>query len=129
VAIHYSDSLHILSRSYDGLQGYLGRDSSVGITTYNGLDRNPVAVRFSATIQTGPGAHPDSYTMGTGSFLGVKRPALTIHHHPALRLKKEYSYTFTTPVGLRDLFRVNFTFILLQGYSTGVCFVTSVSTN
>ena len=25
------------------------------------------------TIQTGPGAHPDSCTMGTGSFPGVKR--------------------------------------------------------
>ena len=28
--------------------------------------------RFSAPIQTGPGAHPASYTMGTGSFPGVK---------------------------------------------------------
>jgi hypothetical protein len=30
-------------------------------------------VRFSAPIQTGPGAHPASYTMGTGSFQGVKQ--------------------------------------------------------
>ena len=30
--------------------------------------------RFSAPVQTGPGAHPASYTMGTGSFVGVKRP-------------------------------------------------------
>ena len=29
--------------------------------------------RFSAPVQTGPGAHPASYTMGTGSFPGVKR--------------------------------------------------------
>ena len=28
--------------------------------------------RLSATVQTGPGAHPVSCTMGTGSFLGVK---------------------------------------------------------
>jgi len=28
----------------------------------------------SAPVQTGPGAHPASYTMGTGSFPGVKRP-------------------------------------------------------
>jgi len=25
-----------------------------------------LGVRFSATVQTGPGAHPGSYTMGTG---------------------------------------------------------------
>ena len=35
-------------------------------------DRNPVGVRFSAPVQTGPGAHPASCTMGTGSFPGVK---------------------------------------------------------
>ena len=27
--------------------------------------------RFSAHVQTGPEANPASYTMGTGSFLGV----------------------------------------------------------
>jgi len=31
-----------------------------------------VEARFSAPVQTGPGAHPASCTMGTGSFLGVK---------------------------------------------------------
>ena len=30
--------------------------------------------RFSAPVQTDPGAHPASCTMGTGSFLGVKWP-------------------------------------------------------
>jgi hypothetical protein len=29
-------------------------------------------IRFSAPVQTGPGAHPASCTMGTGSFLGGK---------------------------------------------------------
>jgi hypothetical protein len=28
--------------------------------------------RFLAPIHTGPGAHPASYTMGTGSILGGK---------------------------------------------------------
>jgi hypothetical protein len=32
----------------------------------------PVGARFSALVQTGPGAHPASCTMGTGSFLEVK---------------------------------------------------------
>ena len=31
-----------------------------------------MVVRFSAPVQTGPGAHPASCTMGTGSFSGVK---------------------------------------------------------
>jgi len=31
-----------------------------------------VGARFSAPVQTGPGAHPASCTMGTGSFKTVK---------------------------------------------------------
>ena len=38
---------------------------------------------FSALVQTGPGAHPTSYTMGTGSFPGVKRPVRGVDHPPA----------------------------------------------
>ena len=36
-------------------------------------------------------AHPASYTMGTGSFPGVKRPGRGVNHPPQLapRLKKE----------------------------------------
>ena len=47
--------------------------------------------RFSARIQTGSGAHPASYTMGTGSFPGVKRPGRGVDHPPHLepRLKEE----------------------------------------
>ena len=54
-------------------------------------DRIPVGARFSAPVQTGPGAHPASYTMGTGSFPGIKRPRRGVDHPPhlALRLKKE----------------------------------------
>jgi len=35
-------------------------------------DRIQVGARFSAPVQTGPGAHPASCTMGIGSFPGVK---------------------------------------------------------
>jgi hypothetical protein len=35
-------------------------------------DRIPVGAIFPAPIQTGPGAHPASCTMGTGSFPGVE---------------------------------------------------------
>jgi len=41
-----------------------------------------VGARFYATVQTGPGTHPTSYAMGTGSFLGVKRPGLGVYHPP-----------------------------------------------
>ena len=42
-------------------------------------------------VQTGPGAHPASCTVGTGSFLGVKRPEHGADPRPHLapRLKKE----------------------------------------
>jgi len=43
-------------------------------------DRNPGGGRFSAAIQTGPGAHPTSHTMGTESFPGVKRPGRGVDH-------------------------------------------------
>jgi len=39
-------------------------------------------VRFSTPIQTNPGAHPATYTMGTGSSLGVKRPGCGVDHPP-----------------------------------------------
>ena len=34
-------------------------------------DRIPVGKRFSAPVKTGPGTHPATCTMGTGSFPGV----------------------------------------------------------
>jgi DNA-binding sugar fermentation-stimulating protein len=45
-------------------------------------DRIPVGARFSAPVQTDPGAHPASYTMDTGSFPGVKRPGRGVDHPP-----------------------------------------------
>jgi hypothetical protein len=45
-------------------------------------DRIPVGARFSAPVQTGPGAHPASYTMGTGSFPGLRRPGRGVDHPP-----------------------------------------------
>jgi hypothetical protein len=53
-----------------------GPGSAVGIATGYGLDGLGIeswwGVRFSAPVQTGPGAHPASCTMGTGSFPGVE---------------------------------------------------------
>jgi len=43
--------------------------------------------------------------MGTVSLPGVKRPGRGVDHPPHLasRLKKEYSYTSTSPLGLLRL--------------------------
>jgi len=46
-------------------------------------DQIPVGARFPPPLQTGPGAHPASYTMGTGLFRGVKRLERGIDHPPA----------------------------------------------
>ena len=47
----------------------------------------PVGAGFSAPVQTGPGAHPASCTMGTGSFPGVKSgQGMTLTPHPLLVL-------------------------------------------
>ena len=69
---------------------WLGRDSD-SLRDGRSGDRIPVGARFSAPVQTGPGAHPASYTMGTGSFPRVKRPGRGVDHLPHLApmLKKE----------------------------------------
>ena len=63
--------------------------SSVGIATGYGLDGPGIesrwGARFSAPVQTGPGAHPASCTMATGSFPGVKSGrGVTLTPHPLL---------------------------------------------
>jgi len=63
-----------------------GQDNALSIATRYGLDgpgiESWLGVRFSAPIQTGPGAYPASFTMGTGSFLGVKQPGCGVDHPP-----------------------------------------------
>jgi len=64
-----------------------GPGSVVGIATGYGLEDPGIESRwggrFSALVQTGPGAHPASYTMSTGSFPRVKsRRGVTLTPHP-----------------------------------------------
>ena len=66
---------------------FVGRYSSVAVATCYGLDESRLGARFSASVLTGPGAHPASYTMGTGSFLGVKRPGRIVDHSPSSSTK------------------------------------------
>ena len=60
-----------------------------------------MGTRFSEPVQTGPGAHPASCTMGTGSFPGVKRPGRDADPSPPFSavVKKVYSYTSTPTMG------------------------------
>jgi hypothetical protein len=65
---------------------YVGRDGIVSIATRYGLDGPRIesrwGSRFSAPVQTGPGAHPSSYAVDTGSFPGIKRPGRGVNHPP-----------------------------------------------
>ena len=70
----------------------LGSGSSVGIATgyvLAGLRIESGGARFT-TVQTGPGAHPTSCTMGTGSFPGVESGrGVTLTTHPLLVPRSE----------------------------------------
>ena len=58
---------------WGSINGGGGPGSVVGIAIGYGLDSPGIESRWnSAPVQTGPGAHPASCTMGTGSFPGVK---------------------------------------------------------
>jgi hypothetical protein len=55
----------------------VGRHSSVGVVTLYGL-HGPELEKFYALVQTVPGSHPVSYTMGVG--FGVKQPGRGVNH-------------------------------------------------
>jgi hypothetical protein len=73
----------------------MGGDSADGIATRYEAGRSkvriPVRTKFSASVQTGPGAHPAYYTKDTGSFPRVKRQERGVDHPPHLApsLKKD----------------------------------------
>ena len=68
-----------------------GRDSAVGVVTHYGLDGPGIesqwGARFSAPVQTGPGAYPASSTMDTGSFPRVKRPGRGADNPPSSKCR------------------------------------------
>ena len=83
-----------------------GPGSVVGIATGYELDGLGIVyrwgARFSAPVQTGPGDHPTSCTMATGSFPVVKSGrGVTLNPHPLLvpLVMKVYNYTSTPPMG------------------------------
>ena len=84
-----------------------------------------MGARFSAPVQTGPGAHPASCTMGTGSFPGVKSGrSVTLTPHPLLVPWSRKSRAIpllplwvVRPVqSLSDCTRVHFTYLTFTLY-------------
>ena len=97
---------HIYVKMYLPFMYSVGRCSVVGIATDYRLDGPGIesrwGARFSASVQTGPGALPGSCTMGTVFFPGIKSGrGVTLTPHPLLvpLVIKEYSYTSTPPIG------------------------------
>ena len=83
---------------------------------------NPGGARFSAPVQTGPGAHPASCKMGTGSFSGInrgRRVTLTPHALLVMWSRKSRAIPLLPLWAVRPLqslsacTRVHFTFTLL----------------
>jgi len=58
-------------------------------------------VRFSTSVQTGPGAHPASYKMGTGSFPGVKGSGHVVDRPPpsSAEVKERVELYLHSPFG------------------------------
>jgi len=96
------------------------RDCVVGTATRYGLVGPGTESRwgrdFPHLTRPTSEAKPASYSMGTGSFTGVKRPGRGAEHppHPAPRLKKEYSYILLPLSAFVACSTVNFTFYLQQ---------------
>ena len=82
------------------------RVSSVGIATRYRLEGSWIesrwgVARVSCPPRPSPGAHPASYTMGTGSFPGVKRPERGVDHPPpsSAEVKERVELYFHPPYG------------------------------
>ena len=62
----------------------VGRDSLVGIASRYVLNGPEIEsrwrARFSAPVHNGPGVHPTSFTLDTGSLPGIKRPGRGVEH-------------------------------------------------
>jgi len=82
------------------------RDSSIGIATElragRSGDRISLGARLSVIVQTGPGAHPASYTVGAVSFPGVRRTGRGIDHPPpsSADVKERVELYLYSPSGL-----------------------------
>jgi hypothetical protein len=102
-----------------------GSGSVVGIATGYGLDGPGIefrwGARFSAPVQNGPGAHPASCAMGTGSFPGVKSGwgvTLTSHAPSSAVGHERVELYLYSPHGPYGLYRTQVT---VQGCTLLTC--------
>ena len=102
--------------------------SSVGIATGYGLDGPGIESRWGrdfSPVQSEPGAHPASCTMGTGSSPGVNYGrGVLLTTHPLLVLWSRKSRAITLPTFWATTGPVTGTLYLLFNYRvSGVCYV------
>jgi hypothetical protein len=84
----------------------MGRGGTVGIETGYRLDGLGVGVRVSIGLQTGSGAYPASYPVGTDALSSrVNRPERDADHSPptGAGVKKTWIYTSTPHTRLNVL--------------------------
>jgi hypothetical protein len=115
------------------IQLWVGWDSAVGIATSYGLDSLGIefrwGARFSSPVQTGPGAHPASYTTGTSHFPGGKaagawRWPTTPSSTEVKERVEPYLYSFSGPSWP---VRANFTFTFSCETAKQFCLVVRVA--
>ena len=90
--------------NYNEYMIFMGRNSSVSIATVYWLDGpgiNSWWGDFPHLSRPALGTHPASYRMGTGSFLGVKKPGHGIDHPPpcSTEVKERVELYLYTPFG------------------------------
>jgi hypothetical protein len=76
-----------------------------------------MGARFSTPVQTSPGAHPASYTVSTGSFLGVKWPGCGVDHSlpsSAEVKEREALYFFSTSGTLWPVIGLFFYYLIMN---------------
>ena len=81
--------------------------------TVRGSNPGGVGAIFSAPVQTGPGTYSASYTKGTGSFPGVKRPGCGARHPPPSKCRgheRVWLYHFSPYGPQRSVIGTTFTF-------------------
>jgi hypothetical protein len=75
-------------------------------TSWTARGSNLSGGEFSTPVQTGPGTHPASCTMGMGSLSqGLKRPGRGVKHQPlsSVKVKERVDLRLYFPLGLYGL--------------------------
>jgi hypothetical protein len=86
------------------------------MTIRNVLEKiNPGGARFFALIQICPGAHPVSYTMYTGFFLGLNRPGRGVDHPPTSGVEVEGTVDVYIRWAFVAYYRMNITLTFTSG--------------